>query len=85
MPSTFTFDACRHGGMTELEETELTEGQGRALPAHRTMQAYAGYALVDLATLEFQRVASAMARDHRLIAEISALDLLILPDLGWRA
>jgi hypothetical protein len=26
----FTLDACRHGGMTELEEAELTDGQGRA-------------------------------------------------------
>jgi len=25
LPSTFTLDACRHGGMTELEEAELTE------------------------------------------------------------
>jgi hypothetical protein len=24
LPSTFTLDACRHGGMTELEEAELT-------------------------------------------------------------
>jgi hypothetical protein len=23
---TFTLDACRHGGMTELEEAELTDG-----------------------------------------------------------
>jgi hypothetical protein len=44
LPDHFTFDACRHGGMTELEEGELTEGQGRALSAHRTSQAYAGYA-----------------------------------------
>lgn len=44
LPDTFTFDACRHGGMTELEEAELTEGQGRALSAHRTQQSYAGYA-----------------------------------------
>jgi hypothetical protein len=44
LPDHFTFDACRHGGMTELEEAELTEGQGRALSAHRTSQAYAGYA-----------------------------------------
>jgi hypothetical protein len=36
LPSHFTFDACRHGGMTELEEAELTDGQGRALSAHRT-------------------------------------------------
>ena len=40
----FTLDACRHGGMTELEEAELTEGQGRALSAHKTAQAYRGYA-----------------------------------------
>jgi hypothetical protein len=44
LPSGFTFDACRHGGMTELEEAELTEGQGRALSAHSTQQSYAGYA-----------------------------------------
>src|SRR5262245_39948153 len=30
LPPTFTLDACRHGGMTELEEAELTDGQGRA-------------------------------------------------------
>jgi hypothetical protein len=39
-----TLDACRHGGMTELEEAELTEGQGRALSGHKTAQAYRGYA-----------------------------------------
>jgi len=40
----FTLDACRHGGMTELEEAELTEGQGRALSGHKTAHAYRGYA-----------------------------------------
>ncbi len=44
LPANFTLDACRHGGMTELEEAELTEGQGRALSAHRTRESYAGYA-----------------------------------------
>ena len=44
MATTFTFDACRHGGMTELEEAELTDGQGRALSGHRTQRAYEGYA-----------------------------------------
>lgn len=44
LPSTFTLDACRHGGMTELEEAALTDGQGRALSAHKTTQAYSGYA-----------------------------------------
>jgi hypothetical protein len=41
---TFTLDACRHGGMTELETAELTDGQGRALSGHRTQRAYEGYA-----------------------------------------
>jgi hypothetical protein len=44
LPSYFTLDACGHGGMTELEEAELTDGQGRALSAHKTQQSYAGYA-----------------------------------------
>jgi hypothetical protein len=36
LPATFTLDACRHGGMTELEEAELTDGQGPALSAHKS-------------------------------------------------
>ncbi len=44
LPKSFTLDACRHGGMTELEEAELTDGQGRALSGHRTQRAYEGYA-----------------------------------------
>jgi hypothetical protein len=44
LPSYFTLDACRHGGMTELEEAALTDGQGRALSGHKTAQAYRGYA-----------------------------------------
>jgi hypothetical protein len=43
LPKTFTLDACRHGGMTELEEAELTDGEGRALSAHRS-KAYERYA-----------------------------------------
>ena len=35
--------------MTELEEAELTGGQGRALSGHRTQAAYAGYAKRTLA------------------------------------
>ena len=49
LPAAFTLDACRHGGMTELEEAELTDGQGRALSGHRTQVAYAGYAKRSLA------------------------------------
>jgi hypothetical protein len=44
LPTHFTLDACRHGGMTELEEAELTEGQGRALSAHKSQESYKGYA-----------------------------------------
>ncbi len=44
LPAYFTMDACRHGGMTELEEAELTDGQGRALSTHKTQQSYEGYA-----------------------------------------
>ena len=35
--------------MTELEEAELTDGQGRALSGHRTQRAYQGYAKRTLA------------------------------------
>ena len=40
----FTLDQARHGGLTELEEAGLTEGQGMALSKHRTSTAYRGYA-----------------------------------------
>ncbi len=42
--TTFTLDAARHGGMTELEEAGLTEGEGRVLSKHKTATAYRGYA-----------------------------------------
>lgn len=44
IPSGFSLDKCRHGGMTELEESGLTEGQGRVLSKHKTATAYRGYA-----------------------------------------
>jgi hypothetical protein len=59
VPSYFTLDACRHGGMTELEEVELTEGQGRALSGHKTSQAYRGYAKE-----AFERALSATRKCH---------------------
>ena len=59
LPSYFTLDACRHGGMTELEEAALTEGQGRALSAHKTAQAYRGYAKET-----FDRALSATRKRH---------------------
>jgi len=59
VPSYFTLDACRHGGMTELEEAALTEGQGRALSGHKTAQAYRGYAKET-----FDRALSATRKSH---------------------
>lgn len=63
LPSTFTLDACRHGGMTELEEAGLTDGQGRALSAHKSQQAYEGYAK---RTLERALSATRKRHAHRL-------------------
>jgi hypothetical protein len=59
VPSYFTPDACRHGGMTELEEAALTEGQGRALSGHKTAQSYRGYAKET-----FDRALSATRKRH---------------------
>lgn len=58
----FTLDACRHGGMTELEEAELTDGQGRALSAHRS-KAYEGYAK---RTMERALAATRKRHAHRI-------------------
>jgi hypothetical protein len=55
LPSHFTLD----GGMTELEEAALTEGQGRALSGHKTTQAYRGYAKET-----FHRALSATRKRH---------------------
>ena len=63
LPSSFTLDACRHGGMTELEEAELTDGQGRALSAHKSQQAYEGYAK---RTMERALSATRKRHAHRL-------------------
>ena len=60
LPSTFTLDACRHGGMTELEEAELTDGQGRAVSAHKTASAYAG----DAKRRTMERALSATRKRH---------------------
>jgi hypothetical protein len=66
LPETFTLDACRHGGMTELEEAELTTGQGRALSGHRTDRAYSGYAK---ATMQRALAATRKRHAHRLANE----------------
>jgi hypothetical protein len=66
--ATFTLDACRHGGMTELEEAELTDGQGRALSAHKS-RAYEGYAK---RTMERALAATRKRHAHRLATSVNA-------------
>jgi hypothetical protein len=56
--------SCPFGGMTELEEAELTDGQGRALSGHRAQTAYAGYAKRMLA----RALPAARKRYARMIA-----------------
>jgi len=63
---TFTLDACRHGGMTELEGAELPTGQGRALSGHRTERSYGGYAKI---TMERALAATRKRHAHRLTNE----------------
>ena len=68
VPAHFTLDACRHGGMTELEEAELTDGQGRALSTHKTQKSYEGYAKRTAA-----RMLSATRKRHaHVLAEAAA-------------
>jgi hypothetical protein len=62
LPATFTLDSCRHGGMTELEEAELTDGQGRALSARKS-RAYEGYAK---RTMERALAATRKRHAHRI-------------------
>lgn len=69
LPSHFTMDACRHGGMTELEEAELTDGQGRALSTHKTQQSYEGYAK---RTAKRMLSATRKRHAHRLAAQAAA-------------
>jgi hypothetical protein len=66
----FTIDACRHGGMTELEEAELTDGQGRALSAHRS-KAYEGYAK---RTMERALAATMKRHAHRLTTSAATVE-----------
>jgi hypothetical protein len=68
LPATFTLDACRHGGMTELEEAELTDGQGRALSAHKS-RAYEGHAK---RTMERALAATRKRHAHRIAASSNA-------------
>jgi hypothetical protein len=43
LASHVTFDACRHGGMTELGDAEITEQGVMSLSGHKTPEAARGY------------------------------------------
>lgn len=43
LPAHITLDACRHGGMTELGDSGVTEQGGMALTGHSTPQAFRLY------------------------------------------
>lgn len=67
--------------MTELEEAELTEGQGRALSEHKTAQAYRGYAKETMRrALEATRKRHAHLLAQKQLEEQSSTES---PD-GWR-
>jgi len=58
LPAHVTLTACRHGGMTELGDAELTEQGVMALSAHSTPDAARGY----VKKTERQRIAAARKR-----------------------
>lgn len=67
VPDYFTLDACRHGGMTELEEAEINETQGRALSGHLSKRSYRGYAKMTKRRAlgpTKRRIAFRRAKDH---------------------
>jgi hypothetical protein len=80
LPPTFTLDACRHGGMTELEEAELTDGQGRALSGHRTQRAYEGYAKRTLA----RALPATRKRYAHTLANVTGTEFRNGPRFGFR-
>ena len=58
LPEHVTLSACRHGGMTELGDAELTEQAVMALSGHRTPEAARLY----MKRTEAQRIAAARKR-----------------------
>jgi hypothetical protein len=58
LPAYLTLDACRHGGMTELGDSDLTESQEMSLSGHATPDAKRRY----VKKTEAQRLAAARKR-----------------------
>jgi hypothetical protein len=59
-----TLDACRHGGLTELGDSGVTEQEGMSASTHKTPQALRLY----IKRTEAQRVAAARKRRARIAA-----------------
>lgn len=57
-----TLDACRHGGMTEMGDSGVTEQEGMAASMHKTPQALRLY----IKRTEEQRMVAARKRRNRL-------------------
>ena len=70
LPRHVTLAACRHGGMTELGDAEITEQGIIALSGHRTPQA----ARVYVKRTERQRLAASAQRRRFLESEHEAND-----------
>lgn len=60
--------ACRHGGMTELGDAELTEQGVMSLSGHRSPEAARGY----VKKTETQRLAAARKRRAQLICCVAS-------------
>jgi hypothetical protein len=79
LPSHVTLAACRHGGMTELGDAEITEQGIMALSGHRTPQA----ARVYVKRTERQRLAASTQRRHFVESEHEANDCGNEPAEKW--
>ena len=58
LPTDLTLAACRHGGMTELGDAELTEQQSMALSGHKDARSHRLY----VKRTDQQRLAAARKR-----------------------
>lgn len=65
LPTHVTMEACRHGGMTELGDAELTESEVMALSGHKTPQAARLY----IKKTERQRLSAARKRRAHVLSE----------------
>lgn len=68
LPSWLTLDACRHGGMTELGDSDLTESQEMSLSGHTTPESKRRY----IKRTDAQRLAAARKRRAWVLEQTKA-------------